>query len=166
MRSCVLYGAAVVVITCTANAGLIDPVLAKVMDRAAPDEAVSALVYLVDQADVGGITAAMDAERATLERRHEIVVSELRDVAAFTQGDLIVHLDAEIDAETARRDLGSGVCSPPAALDPPPSIDAFFALCGFTGGLDAASSTPERSWMSWRNIGKDSVLSQLVRSAA
>ncbi len=56
-------------------------------------EIVSVLVYLKDQADLNSITDQMDEQRASLQLRHETVVSELQNIASETQTDLVEYLN-------------------------------------------------------------------------
>ncbi len=78
----------------SASAGVIDPGLQEILDRADPDQTLSVLVYLTERADTAAITQRMDAERAKLSRRHETVVRALRDKAVATQPGTIAHLEA------------------------------------------------------------------------
>ena len=75
----ILWGAAILAATPAAMAGLIDPTLDDTLRKAAPDEIISTLVYLDGQVDATGMSAVMDAERASLRHRHETVVTALQD---------------------------------------------------------------------------------------
>ncbi len=91
-RLTTLGGGVLLLFASTAYAGLIDQGLDAVLAQSPEDEIVSALVYMVDQVDTKAITADMDAQRATLERRHEVVVRSLRDLAQATQRDILADL--------------------------------------------------------------------------
>jgi len=75
-----------------ALAGDVDPGLEQVLQATAADQPVSVLVFLGEQVGLNGITAQMDAERATLRRRHETVVLALQQTAQATQGDILARL--------------------------------------------------------------------------
>src|SRR5512145_2844951 len=81
----------------SAPAGEIDRSLRDVLDKAAPGEAVSALVYLDAQVDVAALDRDMEGRRETRAARHEWIVSQLRETAAATQGDLLDHLKVLFD---------------------------------------------------------------------
>jgi subtilisin family serine protease len=57
------------------------------------EEIVSVLVYLKDQVDLNEITREMDAQRATLQDRHETTVVALQDTASATQPQLVAYLN-------------------------------------------------------------------------
>ncbi|MBD3170787.1 MAG: hypothetical protein GF307_15025, partial [candidate division Zixibacteria bacterium] len=78
-----------------ASAGEIDPGLEKVMESMTADQEISVLVYLNEQANIGSLTDQMDSERATLRRRHEIVVRSLQSVAENTQSSILSYLENE-----------------------------------------------------------------------
>jgi bacillopeptidase F len=86
--------AGVTLLAGTAHAGLVDPALEEVMRPAAPDQAISALVYLVDRVDTSALSAVLDAQRTTRQHRHQVVATELHRTAAATQGALLAHLQA------------------------------------------------------------------------
>ncbi len=81
-----------------ALAGVIDADLEILLEQAAPDEPVSALVYLTAQVDAQALTAELDGQRATLRERHETVVRALQAKAADTQDKLLERLDANMRA--------------------------------------------------------------------
>jgi subtilisin family serine protease len=74
-------------------AGTIDPGLEQILASRSTSETISTLVYLNDAVDLDGLTATLDRERASLQRRHELVVRALQDEARSTQGPLLAHLD-------------------------------------------------------------------------
>ena len=57
------------------------------------EEVVSVLVYLKDQTNLEKITADMDEERASLQLRHETVVTELQKTASEKQSEIVEYLD-------------------------------------------------------------------------
>jgi len=57
------------------------------------EDVVSVLVYLNDQTDLEKITADMDEQRASLQLRHETVVTALQKTASETQTEIIEYLD-------------------------------------------------------------------------
>jgi subtilisin family serine protease len=77
-----------------ATAGVIDPALEDLLAKSDPKVPVSVLVYLQDRVDLESVTRDMDAKRARLVERHEVVVRALQDKAEATQGDLKAHLQA------------------------------------------------------------------------
>ena len=84
----------VLLLSASAYGGDVAPNLDRILDNAAPDEMVSALIYLDDQVDLDAMTADLDAHRATLKKRHETVVRALQEKAAATQAPLLAHLEA------------------------------------------------------------------------
>ncbi|MEE9554605.1 MAG: IPTL-CTERM sorting domain-containing protein [candidate division Zixibacteria bacterium] len=82
----------------TVAAGEIDGDLSEILRMTSPDEVVSVLVFLNEQSDLNAITAQMDSEKATLQRRHETVVRDLQQVAGNSQNevrDLLSQLESE-----------------------------------------------------------------------
>jgi len=79
-----------------ARSGMIEPNLEATLQATAPDEAVSTLVYLLDRVDLDGLSRQLDRERATLQRRHEVVVRTLQARAAATQPDLLAYLEQQM----------------------------------------------------------------------
>ena len=66
-----------------AHGGLVDPALDAVLREADPDEVVSVLVFHVDQVEFGALSARLDADRASMRERHEVVVRALQANATF-----------------------------------------------------------------------------------
>ena len=56
------------------------------------EEIVSVLVYLKDRVDLDSITDQMDRQRASLQERHETVVTILQNTASATQTNLVKYL--------------------------------------------------------------------------
>ncbi len=79
-----------------ARAGEIDGTLREVLDKAAPGETVSALVYL-EQLDLATLHRDLEARHEPRVIRHEWVVTTLQDLAAATQGPLLEHLKGLLD---------------------------------------------------------------------
>jgi subtilisin family serine protease len=57
------------------------------------EEIISVLVYLKDRVDLDSITDRMDSQRASLQERHETVVTTLQNTASATQTNLVKYLD-------------------------------------------------------------------------
>ena len=75
-------------------AGEIEQNFAEYLNTLSPDEFVSAIVIMADQADVKSLSAALKGERATRQERHRRVVSALKTAASISQGDILDHLQA------------------------------------------------------------------------
>jgi len=73
-------------------AGEIDGDLAEILRTTPPDEVMTILVFLNDQADVDGVTERMDSRKATLRERHEEVVLALQNKAETAQKELADYL--------------------------------------------------------------------------
>ncbi len=78
-----------------AAAGVIDPALEDLLSKSDPQVPVSVLVFLQDRVDLPAVTRDLDAKRARLVERHEVVVRALQERAAGTQGNLKAHLEAQ-----------------------------------------------------------------------
>ncbi|MHC5027310.1 MAG: hypothetical protein ACYTGR_11185, partial [Planctomycetota bacterium] len=72
----------------------IDSALDDVLAAAAPDEVVSVLVYLDDQADLRGLREAIDVPQFRMRDRHRLVTLALKDTAAASQPALLAELEA------------------------------------------------------------------------
>jgi len=79
------FGWAVLCGAALAPAGSIDPGLQQVLATKAPEETVSTLVYMKHMVDLGVLTTALDQQRPSLQRRHEVVVRALQEKAQTTQ---------------------------------------------------------------------------------
>ncbi len=79
-------------------AGEIHSVLRDVLASQPPDEPVSALVFLSNQADIGGLNSALNEQRIRAAARHEMVVRTLQETAANSQGPITAHLNTLRDA--------------------------------------------------------------------
>lgn len=60
-----------------------------------PDEFVSAIIILSDQADIKTLSQELTQEKATRKERHRQVISALMEVADRSKGDIINYLDAK-----------------------------------------------------------------------
>ena len=92
-----LIGALVVSLCCLtapAWAGRIDPNLQAQFDRAGEKEMFSALVFLETQVDLEFLPVLLDQPSLTPARRHENVVTALREQAAATQAPLRAKLES------------------------------------------------------------------------
>lgn len=79
------------------SAGEIEPNFADYLNTLSPDEFVSAIVIMADQADVKSLDASLKAERATRRERHTRVVSALKSAASRSQGNILDYLQASTD---------------------------------------------------------------------
>jgi len=77
-----------------AGAGEIDEGLQEILAATPENEIVSTLVFLADQVDIDALVAALDNERAPMQRRHEVVVRSLQSTAQRSQPALLRHLAA------------------------------------------------------------------------
>ena len=93
LKRCVFRVCLLGVTVLPAAAGNIDDDLYYTLATRDAGETVSALIYLLDTVDFDALSAVLDAERATLQRRHEVVVTALRDKAAATQKPLLAELE-------------------------------------------------------------------------
>ncbi len=80
------------VVAAAAQAGELDSALEAVLRDSAPEDTVSALVYLQRQVDVDGLSRGFQLQRSARTDRHRTTVLALRDAADDTQGDLVAHL--------------------------------------------------------------------------
>jgi subtilisin family serine protease len=80
-------------VTGALTAGEIDQGLEEIFNIKGPDEVVSTLVFLWEQADVMALKAKHDAERAPFHVRNQEVVTLLRDTAEMTQQALRQELE-------------------------------------------------------------------------
>jgi subtilisin family serine protease len=118
-----------IALVAAASAGSLNDDLAQMLANTSPDATVSALVYLQNAVDVVQLDTLMQAERMSLQQRHELVVRELQERAQSTQGPLIQELkrllaDGKIKSFTAywiadmiRVDATPGVIRQIAARD-------------------------------------------------
>jgi len=74
--------------------GELDLGLQEVLEATAPNEVVSALVFLRDQPRIDALRAAHDRERAAPGQRRRETVTLLHQTAAETQGDFLLQLEA------------------------------------------------------------------------
>ncbi|MEW6197685.1 MAG: S8 family serine peptidase [Planctomycetota bacterium] len=93
----VLWGLAGCLMALPATAGVLDGGLAAILETRDADATVSVLVFLKAQVDVDGLVGALDAERATMQRRHEVIVRSLLATAERTQGPLLDYLNGLVE---------------------------------------------------------------------
>jgi subtilisin family serine protease len=79
------------------SAGEIEQNFADYLNTLSPDEFVSAIVFMSDQADVSSLSAALKDERATRQERHKRVISALKSAASRSQGYILDYLQARKD---------------------------------------------------------------------
>jgi bacillopeptidase F len=84
------------------SAGETEPNFADYLNTLSPDEFVSAIVIMADQADVKSLSAALKAERATRKERHTRVVSALRSAASKSQGNILDYLQVRTNQGTVK----------------------------------------------------------------
>ncbi|MBD3233559.1 MAG: S8 family serine peptidase [candidate division Zixibacteria bacterium] len=89
----ILLAFAILLTAVNSQAGEIDSGLENILNSTPADQTVSVLVYLTDQVDLSAITDQMDARKATLKERHEVVVRSLQDIALNSQGAIIDYLE-------------------------------------------------------------------------
>jgi bacillopeptidase F len=83
------------ILTSTLNAGEIEKNFGEYLKSLSPNEFVSAIVIMADQADIKTLNTALKAEKATMQVRHQRVLSELQAAASRSQGDIINYLEAK-----------------------------------------------------------------------
>ena len=83
----------VLLVAATATAGTISPALQGILDYSGPDEPVSVIVHMTDQAPIGELSASLSLSRTSRQERHSQIVVALQEAAA-SQNDLIAELDA------------------------------------------------------------------------
>jgi bacillopeptidase F len=84
------------------SAGQIEPNFAEYLKTLSPDEFVSALLIMEDQADIEAINAALKAEKASRKVRHQRVISALKESASRSKGDITVYLEQRIKDGTVK----------------------------------------------------------------
>jgi hypothetical protein len=88
-----MSAAAVTLSVGVVQAGEIDVNLQELIDDQTQPAMISTLVHLPEQVDLRGITTVLDNANATMQVRHQVVVTELQAVAGATQGALVAHLE-------------------------------------------------------------------------
>lgn len=81
-----------------ARAGELSPGLQRLLDDTQADEPVSVIVHFEEKADIVGLSDRLNAESATLARRHSEVIYALK-AAARTQEDLARELDSAVASD-------------------------------------------------------------------
>lgn len=97
----VIFSAVLYVVLCTAlpsnlPAGEIEHNFAEYLQSRAPDDFVSAIVVMADQADIKSISSALTAQGASRSVRHRRVISALKSAASRSQGNIASYLDTGI----------------------------------------------------------------------
>jgi len=82
----------VLLIAATATAGTISPALQGILDYSGPDEPVSVIVHMTEQAPIGELSASLSVNRTSRLERHSQIVVALQEAAA-AQNDLIAELE-------------------------------------------------------------------------
>ncbi len=84
---------ATLLVSGTALGGRISDNLAEQLRDLGPGEFIDALVMMDQQYPAGQVDEALRAQRVSLQQRHEIVVTELRELAAESQQDVLALLE-------------------------------------------------------------------------
>lgn len=79
----------------TLTAGEIEKNFKEYLNSLSPDELVSAIVIMSDQANIKTLNTSLKAERAPMKVRHQGVLSELQTAASRSQGDIVNYLEAK-----------------------------------------------------------------------
>jgi subtilisin family serine protease len=79
----------------TAVSGEIDKNFGDHLKSLSPDEFVSAIVILSDQADISTLSKELTLEKATRKERHRQVISALREAADRSKGDITNYLNSK-----------------------------------------------------------------------
>jgi bacillopeptidase F len=83
------------ILTSTLNAGEIEKNFGEYLKSLSPDELVSAIVIMSDQANIKNLNTSLKAERAPMKVRHQRVLSALQTAASRSQGDIVNYLEAK-----------------------------------------------------------------------
>ena len=86
------------ILVSTPTAGEIEKNFREYLNSLSPDEFVSAIVIMADQADIKTLNASLKLEKATMRVRHQRVLSALQAAASGSQGNIVSYL------ETKKRD--------------------------------------------------------------
>ncbi len=78
------------------SAGGIEHNFAEYLQSRAPNDFVSAIVIMADQADIQSISSALTAQRVSRDVRHQRVIFALKSAASRSHGDITGYLDAGI----------------------------------------------------------------------
>ena len=89
----------------------IDPLLQSEMDRLALNEDVSAIVYMMEQADIPALNNQLKVERATLAERNRRVILALQEVATATQPPVIAQLNELKDQNKIKDYTKNNTCN-------------------------------------------------------
>jgi bacillopeptidase F len=84
-----------IIFVSTLTAGEIEKNFGEYLESLSPDELVSAIVIMADQADIKSLNATLKEERATRAERHQRVISALKAAASRSQGDMVDYLEAK-----------------------------------------------------------------------
>lgn len=79
----------------TPIAGEIEKNFKEYLKSLQPDEFVSAIVIMVDQADIKTLNATLKTEKTAMKVRHQRVLSALQAVASASQGDIVGYLETK-----------------------------------------------------------------------
>lgn len=78
-------------------AGEIEGDFSEYLQSLAPDEFISAILIMADQADIKSISSSLTAMRAGRDVRHRRVISALKSAASESQGGITDYLDSRIE---------------------------------------------------------------------
>ncbi len=90
-----LIGGFVFYPSATAVSGEIEKNFDDYLKTLSPDEFVSAIVIMSDQADIKALNADLKGEKATRNQRHQRVISALMSAASRSQGEITSYLDTK-----------------------------------------------------------------------
>jgi bacillopeptidase F len=83
------------ILVSTPTAGEIEKNFGGYLKSLSPDEFVSGIVIMTDQADIKTLNATLKTEKATMKMRHQKVLSALQSAASESQGDIVSYLEAK-----------------------------------------------------------------------
>jgi bacillopeptidase F len=84
-----------IIFVSTLSAGEIEKNFREYLESLSPDEFVSAIVIMADQADIKALNANLKEEKATMKVRHQTVLSALQAVASRSQGHMVDYLETK-----------------------------------------------------------------------
>lgn len=83
------------ILVSTPTAGEIEKNFREYLKSLSPDEFVSAIVIMADQADIKTLNANLKQEKATMKARHQRVLSALQTAASESQGNIVSYLETK-----------------------------------------------------------------------
>ena len=83
------------ILVSTPTAGEIEKNFREYLKSLSPDELVSAIVIMADQADIKTLNASLKTQKATMRVRHQRVLSALQTAATGSQGNIVSYLETK-----------------------------------------------------------------------